>query len=66
MRSTRVSIAAVGLTLIAGAVAPAAAHSLSDLEGPLLEREPYVEITNREAPGFTLREADGRTVRLAD
>ena len=66
IRLVRLSIAAVGLTLIAGAASPVTAHSLRDLEGQLLKRELYVVVTNREAPGFTLRDADGRTIRLAD
>lgn len=45
---------------------PAEAHSLKDLEDRLLEREPFVQIVNRPAPGFTLRDAEGRKVRLAD
>ncbi len=45
---------------------PAEAHSLKDLEDRLLARERFVQIVNRPAPEFTLRDAEGRTVRLAD
>jgi protein SCO1/2 len=61
-----------GLTvplILAGAVAagqPADAHSLKDLEAQLFKREKYVEFVNRPAPEFELRDAEGRTVRLAD
>jgi len=44
----------------------AAAHSLEDLEAQLFEREQYVEIVDRPAPGFSLQDADGRPVGLAD
>lgn len=45
---------------------PALGHSLDDLESGLLEREPFVEIVQRPAPGFDLRDAEGKPVRLAD
>ncbi|MFQ5618412.1 MAG: SCO family protein [Rhodospirillales bacterium] len=45
---------------------PAAAHSLKDLEDRLVDRERYVQVVDRPAPEFTLRDADGRAVRLAD
>lgn len=41
-------------------------HSLKDVEGLLLRREPYVEMTDRRAPDFRLEDADGRPVGLAD
>jgi len=46
--------------------APAKAHSLKALEDALMAREPYVQVVNRPAPDFALRDADGRVVRLAD
>ncbi len=46
--------------------APAAAHSLSKLEGRLKKRETYVQIVNRPAPDFALFDAHGRSFRLAD
>ncbi len=53
------------LALLA-ATATAEADSLKDLEDKLLDREPYAQAVNRPAPEFTLRDADGRAVRLAD
>jgi protein SCO1/2 len=48
------------------AVAPtASAHSLKELETALGEREQYFQPIDKDAPGFTLRDADGRIVSLA-
>ena len=58
--------AILGLMLASVGVAPAAAHSLKDLEGMLLKREPYVQIMGQKAPGFTLGDADGNRVGLSD
>ena len=60
------SIAALVFMLIIGAVAPASAHSMRELESQLMDRERYVEMTNRQAPGFTLDNADGDAVSLDD
>lgn len=60
------SIAALALMLTIGTVTPASAHSLQDLESRLTDRERYVELTNRKAPGFTLDNADGTAVSLDD
>lgn len=49
-----------------GRVDMAHGHSLKDLEDQLFKREAYVEITNRPAPGFALRDAAGRSVSLDD
>ena len=56
------------LALLGTAIAgqPARAHSLKDLEAQLFKRETYVEFVDRAAPEFELRDAEGRTVRLAD
>ncbi len=55
------------ILLGAGTAVPlAGAHSLKDLEAELFKREQYVEFVNRPAPEFELRDAEGRTVRLAD
>jgi protein SCO1/2 len=52
------------LSLAAG---PAAlAHSVEELESMLGNREKYFQPLDKEAPGFTLRTADGETVGLAD
>ena len=58
-------ISLASLVLLA-ASAPALAHSLSALEQNLMEREPYVEIVDRETPDFTLEDASGRAVSLKD
>ena len=58
-------VMALGLSLALLAT-PAAAHSLKGLEDALFKRERYVEIVNRPAPDFTLEDADGRPVRLAN
>jgi len=55
--------------LSAAALAPAghaAAHSLEELEAKLHEREQYVDIVSRPAPAFTLQDAEGGPVGLAD
>jgi protein SCO1/2 len=45
---------------------PAFAHSLSELERQLTEREAYVEFVDRAAPDFALEDASGHAVRLQD
>lgn len=57
---------AVTLTVVASAVAPAAAHSVKYVEDQLREQERYVQLTNQEAPKFVLEDADGRKVSLGD
>ena len=55
------------LLALALSAAPAAfAHSLKDLESMLGDREQFFQPMDAAAPGFTLRDADGRTVRLSD
>ena len=56
----------LGLMLVLGGVASAAAHSLKDLEGKLLKRETYVQIVNKKAPEFTLQDAGGTRISLSD
>lgn len=58
-----VTVALLAATVIAP---PGMAHSLKDLETELLERERYFEITEYEAPGFTLTDPAGKTVSLSD
>lgn len=41
-------------------------HSLKEVEKNLRDQEKYFQPVDSEAPGFTLRDADGRVVRLAD
>jgi len=57
---------ALGLALGLVADGAAEAHSLKDLESLLGDKERYFQPVDRDAPGFTLRTADGETVRLAD
>ncbi len=49
-----------------GAAAPATAHSLEELEGTLKKREKYLQIVQEPASDFTLQDAQGREVGLAD
>ena len=56
----------VAFALFVGIASPAAAHSLEDLEASLDKREQYFEPADREAPGFELQDASGRTLRLDD
>ena len=66
MRVKTPDLVASALVWVAAATTPAAAHSLSELEGDLKERETYVQIVNRPAPEFALFDAHGRVFRLAD
>lgn len=61
LRGITVAMAFVVLTATS-----VAAHSLKDLENLLGEREKYFQPLDKEAPGFTLRDADGQTMRLSD
>ncbi|MGH6931851.1 MAG: SCO family protein, partial [Dongiaceae bacterium] len=51
---------------IGGAAAPSSAHSLEDLENALGEKEHYLEVVNRPAPGFNLQDSEGRPFSLDD
>ena len=53
-------------TAILFALQPALAHSLKELEDNLFQRETYVEFMDRPAPGFSLADAEGQSVSLAD
>jgi protein SCO1/2 len=55
-----------GLVIAASLPAPASAHSLKELEDQLTGRERYIQVVNRPAPDFALRDADGRTTSLSD
>jgi protein SCO1 len=55
-------LAALVLTAAAPAVS---AHSLKELETALHSREQYFQPIDKDAPAFTLQDADGRTVSLA-
>jgi protein SCO1 len=56
----------IALLLTAATVTPSAAHSLSELEGMLGDREKYFQPIDREAPDFALEEAEGGAVALND
>ncbi len=58
---------ASGLTAATLTGSPAAAHSVPELEGEFSERERYFQpLEDRPAPDFTLEDADGRKIGLAD
>jgi protein SCO1/2 len=57
---------ALGMTLSVLALAPAAAHSLKELEAELGSREQYFQPIDKDAPQFMLQDAEGRPVALAD
>ena len=57
---------AMGLPLLAVGVSPVAAHSLKSLENQLRGKEKYFQPLDRQAPDFSLRDAEGRTVALRD
>jgi protein SCO1/2 len=64
---TRTLPALLGLLLAAAIPAAAQAHSLQDVEEQIREQEKYFEPKpGRPAPEFTLQDADGRSVSLAD
>src|SRR5918996_3571759 len=56
----------IALLLTVATVTPSAAHSLSELEGMLGDREKYFQPIDREAPDFTLEGAEGRAMSLDD
>jgi protein SCO1 len=55
-----------GLLLFAVGIGPASAHSLESLEKQLYDTEKYFQPLNKEAPNFTLLDADGKTINSAD
>lgn len=60
-----VALAAALAALLFAAV-PASAHSLEEVEKMLRADEFYLEVVDRPAPDFSLHDADGRPVGLAD
>ena len=56
----------MGLLLVMASMAPLSAHSLKSLENQLHKREIYFQPLDKKAPDFTLLDADGRTVSMAD
>jgi protein SCO1/2 len=57
---------AAALAAALAMIAPAAAHSLDEVDSMLERQETYFQPLDRPAPDFTLRTADGRVVHLAD
>ncbi len=59
--------ASVVLAVVAAGSAPVAwSHSLKDLQTQLGDREKYFQPIDKDAPAFTLQDADGHAVSLAD
>ena len=54
------------LLLVATVMTSASAHSMKSLEKQLYDTEKYFQPLNKEVPGFTLQDADGKTINLAD
>ncbi|MGH6662184.1 MAG: SCO family protein [Rhodospirillales bacterium] len=57
---------ALGAVLLWMGALPASAHSLKDLEDDLHKKEFYFQPLDKQAPDFTLMDADGRQVGLRD
>jgi protein SCO1/2 len=57
---------ALSLAVLAASVSKAAPHSLDELEAQLGDREQYFQPIGKEAPDFTLQDADGLAVGLDD
>lgn len=65
-RQAAFAIGAFVAVAVAFAAADVAAHSLEEVEEGLSEREYYVQMVERPAPAFTLQDAGGRQISLAD
>ncbi|MGH6899659.1 MAG: SCO family protein [Geminicoccaceae bacterium] len=57
---------AASLAVLAVSTSTLAAHSLDELEAQLGNRERYFQPIGKEAPDFTLEDAEGRAVSLED
>jgi protein SCO1/2 len=57
---------AMSLAVLAAGESTAAAHSLDELEAQLSDREQYFQPIGKDAPPFTLEDAEGRAVSLED
>lgn len=55
-----------GLALSVLCAPAASAHSPEELNATLIDKEPYFQPLDKPAPGFSLRAADGSSVRLDD
>ncbi len=56
----------LALLAMASLSSSAAAHSMAEVEAQLKASERYAQFIDQVAPGFTLRDPDGRPVSLAD
>ena len=56
----------LAMAVVTAFVSTAAAHSLDDVEAMIGEKEKYFQPIDKPTPDFTLRNPDGRIVRLAD
>jgi protein SCO1 len=63
---TSIALGALTLSLLTLLFVPAGAHSLRELQTSLGEREKYFQPIDKNAPGFTLQDADGHNVSLED
>jgi protein SCO1 len=63
---TYVQRLALVVTLLIAAAATAWPHSLKELQSSLGDREKYFQPIDKEAPLFTLQDADGHRVTLSD
>lgn len=57
---------AIALALAISATAPAAAHSMKEIEGDLSKREIYFQPLEKDAPAFALKDPEGHPISLAD
>lgn len=62
VRMVRLALLAVAALFVS--LAPAAAHSLEEVDHELRDKEQYFQPVDSEAPGFTLQDADGRVIGL--
>ena len=58
--------AVIGAAMVAAFSTPAFPHSLGELSREFLNAEKYFQPVDSVAPGFTLQDADGHSVSLAD
>ncbi|CCF00538.2 putative cytochrome C oxidase (plasmid) [Sinorhizobium fredii HH103] len=57
-------LAALAIATLVALIAPAAAHSLEEVDQDLRDKERYFQAFDSEAPGFSLQDAGGRLISL--